>query len=615
MIKRYVSFALVLAAAFVFTVAATAAPKVQVVPVKQGSRLLVAGKLVALFRTPNGSLSPQQRAEFAARRLNELVKSDLSAEDIDVRDRGGDWGVYASGGLVMIATAEEAKERDEDSEAVARLWATNLKAALGGARTASAKGRPGRSKKAAPKPPRIALSEESLAVPVNETRRIAVSGTAVGPILTSTDGDPCATVDVDMATGEISVLGKTPGKMTLRVSRGSAVAELTIWVKKYAGRLGEVAQAEVTGTMSPGSLVRQVAEECFLEGVEREPGAIVRLAGAPSGVRALPRGESADVTFPITITGEGYLPVKTAARVTVRNRTLPQQDAGVLLYSNDPESIREYGTLYQGLVDSEESTRLMFHHQNRTGRTVTFQVHLLNPNDEPTEVQVIQAEAGPVLDTIQVGHRAGQKYLSAMKGDVGYVLQVPAKGVRTVYSTAMPQLLTVSGIYGFRVLEGGPLVTEVTSSAGPTRPTITPDLLTTARSEPHTYPNPQKDQAYQYVVGERWTFMPMGRQPISGTRANRKLFGNYGVLYNITVSLSNPTSETKTVRLLMTPEADWARGAFFVDGQLVEAKQVAPPGEAELWSVKLGPQEQRTLRIQGIPVGGSAYPVSLVVRS
>ncbi|MGV3719393.1 MAG: hypothetical protein ACO1SX_00670, partial [Actinomycetota bacterium] len=104
-------------------------------------------------------------------------------------------------------------------------------------------------------------------------------------------------------------------------------------------------------------------------------------------------------------------------------------------------------------------------------------------------------------------------------------------------------------------------------------------------------------------------------QPISGTRPNRKLFGNYGVLYNITVSLSNPTDEAKTVRLMMSPEADWARGAFFIEGQLVEAPQVAPPAEATLWSAKLAPRERRTLRIQGIPVGGSAYPVSLVVRS
>lgn len=613
MIKRYSSFVLVLIAALVLTAAATAAPKVQVVPVKQGSRLLVGGKLVALFRTPNGSLSPQARAEYAARRLSELAKDSLSAEDIDVRDRGEDWGVYANGGLLMIATAAEAKERGEDSEAVARLWAANLKTALGGA-VASAKRGTARSKVAA-KAPKIALSVETLAVPVDETRQVTVSGTAGGPVIASTEGDPCAEVTVDPNTGEVTVLGKAPGKLLVRVSRGGANAEFTVWVKKYAGRLGEAPVAEVTGTMAPGSLVRQVAEDCFLQGVEREPGAVVRLAGGPSGIRALPRGEIAEVLFPVTISGEGYLPLKTSARVTVRNRPLPAQDARVLLYSNDPESIREYGTLYQGLVDNAGPVRLMFHHQNRTGRTVTFQVHLLNPHDEPAEVQVIQAEAGPVLDTIQVGHRAGQKYLSAMKEDVGYVVQIPAKGVRAIYTTAMPQLLTVSGIYGFRVLSGGPLVTEVTSSAAPTRPTITPDLLTTAGSEPHTYPNPQKDQRYEYVVGQNWTFMPIGRQPISGTRANRKLFGNYGVLYNITVNLSNPTSEMKTVRLMMNPEADWARGAFFIEGQLVEAPQVAPPSEAVLWSAKLAPQEKRTLRIQGIPVGGSAYPISLVVRS
>lgn len=614
MTQRFSTLALVLVAAIGLTASAPAAPKVEVVPVKLGARLLVGGKLIALFRTPNGSLTAEGRAEYAARRLRELVADDLSAMDISVRDRGDSWGVYANGGLVMIATQDEAKERNTTPEAVARMWAANLKSALGSGSGATAK-KSDRAPARPAKAPRLALSDQSVAVPVDETRRVSLSGTATGPVTLATEGDECATVELDGSTGEIVVFGKAPGKLTVRVSRGGASAEFTVWVKKYAGRLGETPVAEVTGDLTPGSLVKQVAQACYLKGIEREPGTIVKLLGAPTGVRALPRGEIAEIGFPVLVTGDGYLPLKTTARVTVRNRPLTPAETRVLLYSNDPESIREFGTLYQGLVTNAGPVRLMFHHQNRSGRTITFQVHLLNPHDTPAEVQVIQAEAGPVIDTIQVGHRAGERYLSASKSDVGYILQVPAKSVRTVYTTAMPQLRTVSGIYGFRVLSGGSLVTEVTSSAEPTKPPITPDILTTAQSEPHTYPNPQKDLKYRYVVGEPWTFVPIGRQAISGTRANRKLFGNYGVLYNITVEVSNPTNSMQTVRVVMAPEAGWARGAFFIEGQLIEAPQVAPPAEATLYSTKLGPGERRTLRIQGIPVGGSAYPVSLVVRS
>jgi len=614
MTKRYSVLAVIFAAALAFAVAAPAAPRVQVVPVSQGARLLVAGKLIALFRTPNGKLSPQGRAEYAARRLTELVGQGLHAEDIEVRSKGDAWAVYASGGLVMIATPDEAAERKQDPEAVARLWAVNLKEALGEGPATSK-----RSAKAAPvaktREPKLVLSDSSLAVPVGETRRVTVKGSAEGPITITSDGDPCATVEVDAARSEVVVKGVAAGKTTVRVRQEGADASFTVWIKKYAGRITGPAEAEVTGTTTPAGIVRQVAQEHALENVEREAGAVVRIAGPPTGARALGRGETTQVEIPVTISGDDYLTLKSTARVTVRNIDLPAQEAKSLLYSNDPESVREYGMLFQGLVDNTGPVRLLFHHQNRSGRTVTFQVHLINPNSEAVDVHLIQAEAGPTLDTIQVGHRAGQKYLAAATSNIGYVARIPARSVRTLYTTAMPNVLTVSGIYSFRILNGGPLVTEVTASAGPTTPEITDDLVTTARSEPHTYPNPQKDEKYDYVVGQKWTFIPMGRKAITGTRTNRKLFGNYGVVYNITVTLSNPTDEAKTVRVVMTPEAGWARGVFLFEGQLVEAPQLAPPGEAQLWSMKLAPQEQRTLHIQGIPVGGSAYPVSLVVRS
>lgn len=613
MTKRYSVLAVIFAAALAFAAAAPAAPRVQVVPVSQGARLLVAGKLIALFRTPNGKLSPQARAEYAARRLTELVGQGLHAEDIEVRSKGEAWAVYASGGLVMIATPDEAAERMQEPEAVARLWAVNLKEALGEG-SAPAK----RTTKAAPvakvREPKLVLSDTSLTVPIGETRRIAVKGSAEGPISVTVD-DSCATVDVDTARSEVVVKGIAAGKATVRVRQEGTDASFTVWIKRAAGRVTGTAEAEVTGTTTPAALVRQAAQDHVLDNVEREAGAVARITGPPTGMRALPRGETAQVEFPITISGGEYLPLKTTARVTVRNVDLPTREAKSLLYSNDPESIREFGMLFQGFVDNEGPVRLLFHHQNRTGRTVTFQVHLLNPNPEPVDFQLIQAEAGPTLDTIQVGHRAGQKYLAAATANVGYVARIPAMSVRTIYTTAMPNILTVSGIYSFRITNGGPLVTEVTASASPMTPQIPDDLVTTARSEPHTYPNPTKDEKYAYAVGQKWTFIPLGRKAITGTRANRKLFGNYGVVYNITLDLSNPTDEAKTVKVMMTPEAGWARGVFLFEGQLVEAPQLAPPGEAQLWSVKLAPQEQRTLHIQGIPVGGSAYPVSLVVRS
>jgi hypothetical protein len=181
--------------------------------------------------------------------------------------------------------------------------------------------------------------------------------------------------------------------------------------------------------------------------------------------------------------------------------------------------------------------------------------------------------------------------------------------------THLPHLQTVSGLFHFRIFGDLPLVVQVSASSHPSVPVVRDDLLETAREEPHVYPSPQKDERYDYTVGGHWTFVQIGQKAITGRRPNRKLFGNYGVLYNITVEMKNPTPAERVVRVMFQPGANWARGAFRIEGKLIEAPQLAPPQEAELWSARLGPGQTRSLSIQGIPAGGSAYPVSLVVRS
>lgn len=624
--RRGQAVILTLLAALLLSAGPTAAaPAVKVLPSRSGVKLYVGGQLIAAFRTPNGSLSPEGRANLAAERLrNFLAEDDLGQEAVEVRDRGDDSSVYLDGMLLMIATPEEARERKEKPRATAERWARNLKAALGPGKRVAAKkkskpaAKASRTAKSSPK--RKATRKATLAadptvtVPLEETREVPLRGTAEGAITVRTEGDAVLAQPIE-GKAAVEVRGVSVGSAVVRVARGGVETGFTVTVKKYAGRVTAVPEASVTGSVAPLSLVRKVAAERALSGVQTEAGASVKITGPAEGARALGRGDSIEVAYPVTISGEGLLTNKTSARVRVSNIVLPRQEAGTLLYSNDPESVREYGTLYEGLVDHRAPVRLLFHHQNRMGRPFTFQIHLTNPADTPADVQVIEADAGPFIDPLQAGHRAAQRYLSAVSEDVGYVTRIPARSSRLIYVARMPHLDTVSGIYNFRVVSGGSLVAQVRALTGESAPELREDLVEVASSEPHTYPTPTKAQEYTYAVGERWTFMHMGRQAITGRRVNRKLFGNYGVLYDLNVAISNPTDEEKTVQIVLAPEAGWARGAFLIDGKLIEAPQVAPPSEAVLWSVKLAPQQRRKVKIQGIPAGGSAYPVSLVVRS
>jgi hypothetical protein len=53
---------------------------------------------------------------------------------------------------------------------------------------------------------------------------------------------------------------------------------------------------------------------------------------------------------------------------------------------------------------------------------------------------------------------------------------------------------------------------------------------------------------------------------------------------------------------------------FLVEGKWIEVPHLSPPAEFELAQFVLSPQQHRVVNIRTLPVGGSAYPVTLVVR-
>jgi hypothetical protein len=131
----------------------------------------------------------------------------------------------------------------------------------------------------------------------------------------------------------------------------------------------------------------------------------------------------------------------------------------------------------------------------------------------------------------------------------------------------------------------------------------------------HIYPSPAKTLAAEYVVGQRFAFIPIGKHAIDSDNAQKKLEGNYGVIYDINVRIENPTPTTRKVSVVFEPNAGLAAGVFIIDGEFISAKYAQPPSEIPLISYRLGPGEVRKVHIMTLPVAGSNYPANLVVRS
>jgi hypothetical protein len=356
--------------------------------------------------------------------------------------------------------------------------------------------------------------------------------------------------------------------------------------------------------------------ESYPSALHLEWGAVVTGVGRPHLPGALPPGQEGWGSVPVRLAGQGLLPCRVTARVRVRCRRLPPREPETLLYSNNPERIQQPGRLYVGAIEANAPGRLLYHHQNMSGLPVLFRVDLINPAETPVELQVIAGAALPRLDTVLAGHQAGVRYLRNAALDVGRIITVPAQSRISLLQQRLARGLTSSGLYGLRLLSGRRIFVEVRAdppgSGDPEVPRLEADAVS-----PRVYPHPRRVLEASYTVGQSWTFVRLGRKAKVTARPAGEgpvLDGDYGVLYDISVRIENPTPEARTVNLMLEPDAGGAQGVFLVEGKWIEVPHLSPPAEFKLAQFVLSPQQHRIVNIRTLPVGGSAYPVTLVVR-
>ena len=606
---------LVISAVLLSSFSVMGASKVVVRQQGQESRLEVNGKLVARLRTRNGSLSPRQRADLAAKRLRGAISSGATAKDVSVKPVGSKWGVYLKGGLLLVATPSAAKERNETAKKTATRWAGLLKQAL---RLAPPKPRAPKPTPPPTTPVAVRQQRQEITVPLGEERVITVP-LAASAIEVTTDAKAVATGEQVAGKAQIRIRAEGPGKALIHVRQGKKQVWYVVRVMPRAGAIGEEASAAVTGEPATEELVQRAAELGVRDALKTRPGARVELVGQATGLRALQPGESTTVGFPVRIVGKDMIPVEGVVQVAVSNRKLTLAEPIKLYYSNEPENVRQYATLYEGAITDKGSVRLFLHHMNRMGKPFVFQVHLTNPTQKTVEVQVIEGVGGPAKSPVDAGHHAGARFMRRAQRNQGVVVRLEPGASLPIITRDVAPLLTISGIYDLRVLGQGEASFVVQATPQPRPPKVRVVSAATGTSSPHVYPRPVVDVRATHKVrsGKRtYTFVSLGRNDdLKSLSGEGTLQGNYGVLYRIRCEISNPTDEERTVRVVVSPEAGWARGVFYVDGTPIELGNVAPPAEITLMKVRLKPGEKREIEIQSIPVGGSAYPVTVVIRS
>lgn len=563
--------------------------------------VIINGETAVRFQASNGSLSGPERAKITAERLTALVNAGFSPSIISVKGDNNAARIYASETLICIATVADAKVLKSKPIDLAAKWASQIRTLL--------------------LLPAVVLSPAELTVPLGENRQTEIKGAAAGGVVSvSTDDAEIADITVQSDGKRLTVSAKKLGKAIVDVEISGERATLVVVVKKYAGSVPATVTGQVTGNPCPAQLVTYAARQAIAQNARLEPGAAIEIDKVESSNEALGSGKGRQIKANVKIRGGDYIPVVAAVNVGVRNVVLPRDEPVQLFYSNNPESIHKYQPLFAGRVAVNAATRVLYHHQSEMSKKVQIIVELVNPNDVPAQMRIFRGVSPPLVDTIYVGHVATNAFMRDYANDVSVIEVIPPQSRLVLVSDILSTKQTSSGIIEVKQMVGLPAFVRVTAAEpgvdNVSRGTIAraPNPVIMQMSD-HIYPTPTKIVDAEYEVGSRWAFISIGKHALSDSTEQKKLYGNYGVTYNINVRVHNPTEAAKKISLVFDPTAGPCSAVFIVNGRFVPVKYAQPPNEVVLDSIMLEPGQTKVCKVTTIPLAGSNYPAMLVVRS
>ncbi len=582
---------------------------------------------VAALHTSAGGVGPAARALGVKQRLMDLTAAGLSAGEVRAVSEGHQgWAVVGRGQELLAATPQEARAQHQTARRLAQLWAANLKRLLA--------------------EPALSASPQQFVLPFGSAQTVRIGGAARAEDITVSGGDShVITMSYDSAHRQLVVHGIGAGTAQIDVHAGDSVLPIGIAVRKYAAFVAPQVTVRVTGQPSaPSGLVQAALYVGLKMALNATPGAQVRLLQTPKVAASLPPGGSLTRRVEVRVAGIDLLPVIAAPRITVINQPLPATPAFALYYSNNPEQVHGSIKLFTAPLSPGHPIRLDYHHQNSSGKPLIFHSDVVNASDKSVSVYLMDGVAQPEVDTVAIGQKVGVAFLKALDSGTGLVLQVPPHSRVPLVVQAFAPLLTVSGILEVQQISGTDGVLSLTVAADDDREALASSPLNLAEAvaqtsgeksrlvsapaasltpgavqgtSPYVFGAPRVSLHSSYAVGGKWVYLRLGNaDSLRNAAGTQTLWGNYGVSYFITLHLTNPTAQPRTVSVLFSPEAGLAAGVFEVPGQpLLQFAPMPPPAEEEVTRVRLQPGESKTVSVRTLLLNGSAYPASLVVHA
>jgi len=558
------------------------------------AELRAAGQTILRWRGQDAISRVGQLAE----RLNQLLWQGTKPEAISIVRVQGGFNITVNNEPILTVTHQIAQTARSDAKALAELWAQKLREAFGWRWLA------------------VPLTE--LVVAVGEDATVQLFGTAEGTVQVEAIPPELLKLKVSPDGRSIIATGVDAGAGVLRIVKGTIGIRLPFRVLYRAAAWKGKPIAWVRGAQVSAAMVREAVENAVMRTLDVRLGARWALLPVNDSTNFFPANTISQ--WRIQAMGDQFLPLDEIVNVPLQSFPQSLGEADLLVISNEPETFQDFRVLCRGLLQPSQTMRFMVHHRNGTNRPAWLVFEFHNTEDNWVPLLVRFGYGNPHESELRCGHDATSTYLRSLLHDAAIRIYLPPQSIYRLLRFGLKPRDTASALVEARLEEVAGVGYRVAALpiAPPKTELLTGTLLVealTGTSDPPPYPKPTQNIEETHVAGKNWNFISVGRFGLKHPLKGRVLHGNYGVLYRVAIKFVNPTNRSWRAQIVVEPTGGVVRGAFLVDGRLVELPLLRPYDEYVIYEFTLQPNQTRTVTVTTVPSAGSFYPIQIIART
>lgn len=294
-------------------------------------------------------------------------------------------------------------------------------------------------------------------------------------------------------------------------------------------------------------------------------------------------------------------------------------DSETIVYSNEPELITEPGMIMDQIQKSP-LWRVLYYHKNGAADTLAIVLSVKNESPVTAAVRYVDGLGGPLIEGVYAGHIASRQFLEKTVNQEIKTLTIPAYATRVLVKHQVKPNAVISGIIRIekQTTDTLRIKLNVIDPKYESCSLFNAPVLDTPYQIGY-YPESVIHQEVRFVCDKKLLEIPIGSAPyVKEKNSGQTLKGNYGVFYDITLTLTNPHARYQRVCLHISPIAGITRTALIINDRLVETeggKKLKKLEPENIYEISLAPLENKQVRIVTMPQAGSFYPVNIIVNA